>query len=341
MKEDYRFLPMALALSRLIMINGSDGADVMIDFGTYQYSLLQNIKDERNIYRQLTYEFVHNQCSQLPYKDNHSLTRRLSHKLFELSSKKGYGENTDFIVDEDGNKVFVCDEDINILMDVADTDEQFKKDAEEWYRLYLAHEKFGLDMNYLVCERIIEVHNKYIELSNNSIPTSCKLDILLSFAETQHTEKERILFCYYLAIRSILGRKKICSTTINQIKLRMMGVDNEQELEEVLKDNRFASIWKKWTTPYCFREVIAPSLLYAGYAKILGMPERRKTYISCVYFKEDEFRNAVMEYESYLGKSKVQKYLDSNREERKLLAALLQKNKSMPDEHPPEKIKSN
>ena len=338
MKEEFDYIPFALPLIRKFFTEPSKAADDIVDYGIYRAGLIEEI-DERTIYRQLTYKFIQ-QGMQLPYKESHSVTRSLSHKLIELMKSNGYLEDVDyngFDWDDEGTLHFGCDDDINLLMEIASNDKQFQTAAEEWYRLYRVQEKLGLSPNYLVCEQIAEnykrIHAQFGDASQ--IPTSCKIDMLLEMGDKPKSERERVLFCYYLGIRSLIGKnRKIIETTSDAIKERMMGVKNEQELDEVLKDKRLESVYINWTSYRKFRSFMN-ELEERRLVKYLGVG--RRIYVSCVLLNKADFVKGVADLKYKTGSKSIdQKHKDSKREERKMVMDLLNQKRSTLKEHPPE-----
>lgn len=343
MKEEFDYIPFALPLVRKFFTEPSTAADDIVDYGIYRAGLLLDI-EEITIYRQLTYKFIQ-QGLQLPYKENHAVTRSLSHKLIGLMQNNGYLESVDyngFDWDNEGDLHFDCVDDINLLVDVANNDEKFKSDAEEWYRLYLAQEKLGLSPNYMDCEQIAENYKRlHAKLGDKiQIPTSCKIEMLLDMGESPKTERERVLFCYYLGIRSLIGKnRKIVETTSDAIKRRMIGAKNEQELSEILKDSRLSSVYTKWTT-YSQYKTLTNELMEKRLVKLLGMGKR--TYASCVLLNRADFVKAVADIrEKVSSKSRDQRYKDSSKEERKMVMELLTQKRGVTDDHPPDDIDSD
>lgn len=167
-----------------------------------------------------------------------------------------------------------------------------------WYRFYIAWRgdaKFGLRYN----------GDKYGYLSTlrplfpegNGVPCSLPLQMLLEAQDTREA-KDIAMLAMYSAIRSIVGRKELATTTKAFIHARMFGAKNVQELAEMCrKDKTLKRCAEEWQ-PDKHRKLFGNMLERLKRRHLLnvdGDKARRCLFVSVTLIDEKKFKAATDE----------------------------------------------
>ncbi len=235
MKEEINYIAFPLPMIRKFFIEPNKAAADIIDYGIYRAAMGMSISAPEAPYRQLTYEFIR-QGLKMPHGDSYRVPCSISQKLIKLREKDGYLDTLDYggFSPESDFEQFDCEEDINLLMEIADSDEHFRKEVDEWYRLCQVQDVVGVSFSVSEHQQIKDTYQR-IESGFHGepqVPVSCKTSILLERQEEAGTEHQRARLCLYLGIRSLIGRSDIAVTTCEAIKSRMFGAKNKIELSD-------------------------------------------------------------------------------------------------------------
>lgn len=293
MKEVIKYIAFPLLLIRYIFIDPIRAFSDIIDYGIYRAAMGMSISAPEAPYRQLTYEFIR-QGLKMPHGDSYRVPCSISQKLIKLREKDGYLDTLDYggFSPESDFEQFDCEEDINLLMEIADSDEHFRKEVDEWYRLCQVQDVVGVSFSVSEHQQIKETYQR-IESGfrgEPQVPVSCKTSILLDRQDAPGTEHERAKLCLYLGIRSLIGRSDIAVTTCEAIKSRMFGAKNKVELNSVLKDKKLAGIYDKWCTRYQFDKLMYELRAIRLVNKI---SYGRNTIVTCSLQDDNEFMEAI------------------------------------------------
>lgn len=168
----------------------------------------------------------------------------------------------------------------------------------EWYRFYLAwsgEAKFGLIYNSDKFGYLATLRPLFPEA--NGVPASLPLQMLLE-AQGKSEAKDIAMLAMYSAIRSIVGRKELATTTKAFIHARMLGAKNTQELSELCrKDKTLKRCAEAWH-PDNHRRKFKTLLLMLSRRHLInfyGDKSRRCIYISTTLLDNKDFAFAIVE----------------------------------------------
>ena len=293
MKEEINYIAFPLPMIRKFFIEPNKAAADIIDYGIYRAAMGMSISAPESPYRQLTYEFIR-QGLQMPQGELYRVPHSISHKLIKLMKENGYLDTLDYggFSPESDFEQFDCEEDINLLMEIADSDEHFRKEVDEWYRLCQVQDVVGVSFSVSEHQQIKETYHR-IESGFHGepqVPVSCKTSILLERQDAIGTQRERAKLCLYLGIRSLIGRSEIAITNWDAIKYRMLGAKNKVEFNSVLKDKKLFGIYDKWCTRYQCDKLMDELRSMRLVNKISF---RRKIFVTCSLQDDNEFMEAI------------------------------------------------
>ena len=168
----------------------------------------------------------------------------------------------------------------------------------EWYRFYIAwsgEAKFGLIYD---SDKFGYLHTlKPLFPQNNCVPCSLPLQMLLEAQDTREA-KDIALLAMYSAIRSIVGRKELATTTKAFIHARMFGAKNVQELSEMCrKDKALKRCAEEWE-PTKHRKLFDSTLERLKRRHLLnvyGDKARRCLFVSVSLIEDKDFAAAIVE----------------------------------------------
>jgi hypothetical protein len=103
-------------------------------------------------------------------------------------------------------------------------------------------------------------------------------DLLFKFRNNEKTEFELVQLAMYLAIRSILGKKRMCKTNKALVLSRMFGYSKPADMPEFLEEP-LKTIFKKYSVRYQFDKLKEEMELY-WHVKI-GVVKTRGFFIGC------------------------------------------------------------
>ena len=293
MKEEINYIAFPLPMIRKFFIEPNKAAADIIDYGIYRAAMGMSISAPEAPYRQLTYEFIR-QGLKMPHGDSYRVPCSISQKLIKLREKDGYLDTLDYggFSPESDFEQFDCEEDINLLMEIADSDEHFRKEVDEWYRLCQVQDVVGVSFSVSEHQQIKDTYQR-IESGFHGepqVPVSCKTSILLERQDAIGTQRERAKLCLYLGIRSLIGRSEIAITNWDAIKYRMLGAKNKVEFNSVLKDKKLFGIYDKWCTRYQCDKLMDELRSMRLVNKISF---RRKIFVTCSLQDDNEFMEAI------------------------------------------------
>lgn len=293
MTDEYKYISFPLPMIRKFLTEPNKAAAEIIDYGIFRTAMGLKISVPESPYRQLTYDFIMQGCK-MPSGDSYRVSGSLSHRLVKLMNEEGYLESLDYngFSFEDNSAQFVCDDDITLLMEIADNEELFKNEVIEWYRLRQVQDVIGVEFDVSEHQAIKETYNRVESsfLGEPQVPVSCKTSIILERQDNQGTEHERARLCLYLGIRSLIGKSDIAITTGQAIQGRMFGAKNQEELSAVLKDKKLLGIYEKWCTRYQYDKLLT-ELRIAGMVNKISYG--RNTIVTCSLQDDNEFMEAI------------------------------------------------
>lgn len=295
MKEEYKYITFPLPMIRKFFTDPSRAAADIIDYGIYYTSMnILKIESPESPYRQLTYEFIR-QGLEMPHGDSYRVPGSISKRLISLMKKDRYLGTLDYggFTPESDFEEFDCEDDVRLLMYIAENDESFKGEVEEWYRLRQVQDVVDVTFSVSEHQQIREAYRRIDAgfFGERQVPVSCKTSILQERQDVPGTERERAKLCLYLGIRSLIGRAEIAVTTGEAIKGRMFGAKNKEELQTVLKDKKLASVYEKWCTRYQYEKMLEELVDIRMVNKITF---GRNTFVTCSLQDDHEFMEAIV-----------------------------------------------
>jgi hypothetical protein len=175
---------------------------------------------------------------------------------------------------------------------------EFSDLCRSWYRFYLSwsgEAKFGLIYN----------GDKYGYLSTlrplfpdaNGVPCSLPLQMLLE-AQGNQEPKDIALLAMYAAIRSIVGRKELATTTKAFIHARMFGAKNVEELAHMCRNDktlrRCTGEWEPSKHRKLFGNMLEV-LRRRHLINVYGDKARRCLFVSVTLIEDKDFAAAIVE----------------------------------------------
>lgn len=175
---------------------------------------------------------------------------------------------------------------------------EFSDLCRSWYRFYIAwsgEAKFGLSYNGDKYGYLATLRPLFPEA--NGVPCSLPLQMLLEAQDTSEA-KDIALVAMYSAIRSIVGRKELATTTKAFIHARMFGAKNVQELAEMCRKDktlkRCAEEWQPDKHRKLFDNMLK-ALRRRHLLNVKGDKARRCLYVSVSLIDDKEFKAATDE----------------------------------------------
>lgn len=187
---------------------------------------------------------------------------------------------------------------IYLLSDHCSEHTEFSDLCKEWYRFFLAftgNAKFDLEFNgdkygYLEAYRPLFPQS-------NGVPASLPLQMLLE-TQGKSEAKDIAMLAMYSAIRSIVGRKELATTTKAFIHARMFGARNVAELADLCRKNKAlrqqAEAWRPDTHRKLFNNMLR-QLRNKHLISYYGDSARRCMYVSITLLDAKDFAFAIVE----------------------------------------------
>lgn len=212
-----------------------------------------------------------------------------------LDNIEGFGEAAgDTFAGEDYCPEFAID----LLTTFCAEHAEFSDMCKDWYRFFLAftgEAKFNLIFD---CDKF-----GYLEAcrplfpQSNGVPASLPLQMLIE-AQGKNEAKDIALLAMYSAIRSIVGRKELATTTKAFIHARMFGAKNTQELAEMCRQNKALKRCAEAWHPDHHRRKFHTLLLMLSRRHLInayGDKSRRCMYVSTTLLDNKDFAFAIVE----------------------------------------------
>lgn len=275
--ESYKVVNYALSLNRYLW-SRNDGVHVILHYAVWREAQKIAVR-EPDALRQIAYMYA---------RDPDNLPDEITEHLEFLE----LGEAVKEVVDGSFN----LQDAVDVLTEYGHNQPTFMGLSIDWYKFYVSFtgaSKFYLSYNcdkYTRCKSYLKLFPE----ADNRVPASIPLAMLL---EWQHKNSARdiALVAMYTAIRSIVGKKTITSTTRGFIFARMFGARNETELAQLCTNDaqirEAADEWNPATHRKKFTKLLdilrAKHLInYCGYG--------RRTYVS-LSTDDDDLALAIAE----------------------------------------------
>lgn len=273
----YSVVNYALSLNKYLWTR-RDAASIILFYAVEREGKKINVYDH-DMWRQMAYYYArHREC----------LPTAIADELDQIEGIEGLFEEGKF------------DEELaSDLMSVhLSHNTDFSDLCRSWYRFFVAwsgEAKFG---------RIYD-GDKFGYLSTlrplfpegNGVPASLPLKMLLEAQDTREA-KDIALLAMYAAIRSIVGRKELATTTKAFIHARMFGAKNVQELAEMCRKDktlkRCAEEWKPSKHRKLFSNMLE-ALQRRHLINVYGDKVPPRLYVSVSLIDNKEFAMAVNE----------------------------------------------
>jgi hypothetical protein len=138
------------------------------------------------------------------------------------------------------------------LLPIYQANKSLREYGIELYNLRLAFKAFNYrddaeDLSFCVKEI-------YKRLEANEPVATVKLNMIIEFRDNDKSESEVMQLLMYLAIRSILGKKRYCKTNFGLIIARAFGYRDCKSVNPNIKASR---LFKKYSNRYHYDQVLA------------------------------------------------------------------------------------
>lgn len=187
---------------------------------------------------------------------------------------------------------------IYLLTTYCSENPEFSDLCKKWYRFFLAftgNAKFNLIFDGDKFGYLLEYRPLFPP--SNGVPASLPLQMLLE-TQGKSEAKDVALLAMYSAIRSIIGRKELATTTKAFIHARMFGAKNTQELAAMCqKDKALKRCAEAWHPDHHRRKFHTLLLMLSRrhLINLYGYRARRCLYISLTLLDNKDFAFAIVE----------------------------------------------
>jgi len=238
MDSKERYLQFPLFLLRDFISNKEKTINRIFDFGIFLYSTKFSYQVEE-VAKQLIYDHY-----------NKKLPIALQRKIESIGSEIiGLSRETAFTSDG----TFQPFDEIQELLEVFDTDEQFLKNAIEYYQVHLAFQSLGITGNI---ETTIKGGKEILKMVQPAEPLPMvNKKLLFDFRDNEKSEFDLIQFLAFIAIKSILGKRTCVKTNKMHIICRMFGYSSCKHLPEKMPSN-VKELFSKYSHRYHIDRVI-------------------------------------------------------------------------------------
>jgi hypothetical protein len=247
-KKEIKYLQFPLSMLPELVFNTQATITKIISYGIYRYS--QNVLEKKEV----DIEKALKQFLYYYYRKNDYLPEKLLQKMQTYISEESFNLDTDY--NGFHNESFVPESDIDSLIAIIKIDSDFKSEILEFYWFYRASCFFKQEKKFTP-KQILKIGSEVSsEIKPKEPIVSCKLDHLEDFYNNDKDEYEKIQLISFLAIKSILGAKKLWVKT-NKIHIvcRMMGYSSLKELPKIYSENEY-KLFNTYTHRYHIDKLI-------------------------------------------------------------------------------------
>lgn len=191
-------------------------------YGVYSLTETKKVtnKEERTFIEQFVYSY---------YNEPDTLTMELDEKMEQYIDEGMFHADADHKGFRAGKgRKLNIDSEIHELERIFEDDQEFRDMVIKFGKAKDAYQFYGMSEDF---KDIFEWARKK-QIPPNSPMVMISQKKLKEFYAEEKTELEKMTFAVYLAIHSILGKKKYCRTTKEMILARAFGFRNMEELRE-------------------------------------------------------------------------------------------------------------
>jgi hypothetical protein len=236
MKKQLRYFQFPLCLLTAVHKDKEEGMQDILRFALVKFALGQEISTE-DAARQLIYDTI---CGNDVLAAARGALENSSYRDWHPEDETGI----DFLNDIDRYSFFAANETREDL--VYDLVEVFKEDS-NLFQAAIKHSQLskinqffgvqgpGHDQRLKAFDKVNrKIKSHELRFGNDPKPT---IETSLFF-DFMNNEDDPLLFACYMAIRSILGRRKYCKTTKHAIQQRMFGAKSNKVFEHLLSKEK-------------------------------------------------------------------------------------------------------
>ena len=223
--KDCKYVQFPLSLLPKIITDKEDTIKKILFFGIYHFS--KNIESEINsAIKQFLYFY---------YRNKSNLTDSLIKKIGRYVNDESLVLDEDYFGFKGEGESFNPENEINDLLKICITDIELKEEILEFHKVYKASCFFTYEKKHNLAH-ILKV-GKEIEIKYKEPILSVRVDLLRDFYFNDKDEYDLIQLVAYLAIRSILGKKKYTKANKKHILYRMLGYASIKNCPENFPEN--------------------------------------------------------------------------------------------------------
>jgi hypothetical protein len=278
MDNEHKYIMFPIALLKGMFTDKNNAINDILDIGIYWYS------------KRIKYNHSHS-LSQLIYcyyRDKDSLSAVLTSYLDNLVNSE------EWLLDEDYNGFsgieFNPEYELETLEPIIKSDTLIQNEIKQWYSFRQALKELGIKGN---AQEIVKSGKQLEKEIPNQPSTWVKVKTLFQLREAEQVnEIDTALFCAFLGIKSIGGKKPFFTTNKDHIVARMFGYKSYQQIEITHEEPLIEQLIIKYSKRY-HQDRLKDLLEANGYIKnIIAFPRTRKMYVN-MKLNEDEFIEAV------------------------------------------------
>jgi hypothetical protein len=216
MESKEKYLQFPLFLLRELLTDKEKTIEKIIKYGIYRFSKIQKY-ELYDVAKQIMYCYYRKQGD-------------LTNNLLEITQSYIDAEMIDLDEDYSGFSFenFNPETEINQLLEIFETDLNFKEKSIEFYLIRQAYVFLGITGNFENCLKVGKQIEKTIP-EKEPFPMISKR-LLFEFRDNDKSEFDLMQFAVYIAIRSILGKKSYCKTNKEMIICRSFGYASKKHL---------------------------------------------------------------------------------------------------------------
>ena len=320
MEEGQKFRYVKVPIQMIpLLYDGIIGIKTVCLYSLYRAGMQFDIS-EKNVIRRLVYQYLNVE----PKNRKVGIPKELVDWLDDWDDKFDIiGWNADYRgFDPNGQDYDPMDSEDDYVIDTifsAIKDTPMWDLAEEYYRLGQVANL--LKIKIPSTDIIIETHKKYEVYDNTKIYAYAKFDKMLELwnREKNLTEEDIEIYAGNLALKSIIGKKKVGHTDSKLILARMAGCVGKDDVTEDYLANcnpNAAKVYKKYSDKDNFRRLAGR--LRDGYVKYIEVLPGKPRYGYFFSFSRDLSKNELeSEIESMIADEKKEAARNRKRLERK------------------------
>ncbi|MBP7497442.1 MAG: hypothetical protein KA792_07245 [Bacteroidales bacterium] len=238
-----RYLQFPLFLMQNLFIEKEKTINDIITSGLYRCSTKMNA-DEQGVARQLIYDY---------YRKANKLPSYVFNKI------KKYIKEGILYYNEDNNGFnfygnFYAKKEIEDLMNIFETDIEFKERATEYFKMREAYRFLKMTGNAeSAIKRAKEIEKLIPE--NEPMPM-VNVYLLFEFRDKNKSEYEIAQFAAYIGIKSIMGKRKTVKTNKEMIISRMFGFPSYNKININNSDKELKDILEKYSKRYHIDKIL-------------------------------------------------------------------------------------